>query len=145
VLESGRNGDRTAAVRRRLGWMTLTGAGFVVGYWVLYFTRAIPMLPADGPPGALEPAFVAADAVLSLTLFAAGHALFAGRPAGPFLVVAGASMCVYLGVLDLTIQAQRSLTTPLTAAALFPWLIGALCVAGGALGIRLGWVLWKDT
>jgi hypothetical protein len=125
--------------------MTLAGAGFVVGYWVLYFTRAIPMLPADGPPDALEPAFVVADAVLSLTLLAAGHALLAGRPTGPFLVVAGASMCLYLGVLDLTIHARHNLTTPLTAAALFPWLIGALCVAGGSLGIRLGWVLWRDT
>jgi len=111
----------------------------MLAYWLLYFTRALPVAPSDGPTGALEPAFVGADTVLTLTLVAAGRTLLSRRPAGPFLLVAAASMCLYLGVLDLTTQARHGVVAPL------PWVTAALCVAGGAIGIRFGWTLWSIT
>lgn len=108
-------------------------------YWLLYFTRTLPAAPHDGPLSVIEPAFVVADAVLSLTLVAAGRALLAGRrPAGAFLLAAGAAMCLYLGVLDLMLQARHGPTAPVALA------VAWLSAAGGAVALRFAWVLWRD-
>ena len=118
------------------------GGGLVVLFWTLYF--AGPLAPPAGADPLLrevEAIFPFADAVLAAALFAAGLTLQRRRPAGPFLLVAAAAMCLYLGVLDLTFYARRGLMSPDVGPIMLG--INALTIGGGLLGLRAGWLLWR--
>lgn len=122
-------------------WASFVGGTLVVLFWVLYL--AGPLAPTGSDPLAreFEAAFPFADGVLAAALFAAGYSLRRGRPAGPFLVVAAAAMCLYLGVLDFTFYARRGLMSPDVGIVLLA--VNALTIGGGLLGLRAGWQLWR--
>ena len=128
-------------VFRWSGWVALGGATLVVAFWALYLSGGIA--PAGDPLlDGYEAAFPVADALLAVLLTAAGASLLRRRASGPFLLVAAAAMTLYLGLLDLTFYGRQSLATgaawaPMQLAIIF------LCVAGGTVGLRLGWVLWR--
>lgn len=134
--------ERSLRIARRLGWVTLGGGFLIALYWVAYFSAFGAVVQEDDLSRAFESAFPIADAVLGTLLFAASRALFTGRRSGPFLLVMAASMCLYLGIVDVTFYYRLGLYSTLTAAGLIELGINALCIGGGATGLRFGWMLW---
>ncbi len=132
-----------AASRRALGWVTLAGGALVLLFWALYFSNAVALGQDDRLTAGYESAFVLADALLAASLFAASHALLRGKPRGPFFLVVAAAMSLYLGLLDVTFYAAHGHYWPLTAPALVEIAVNALCLGGGAIGLRYGWTLWR--
>jgi hypothetical protein len=125
------------------GWISLAAGTIVVLFWTLYFNGAISIGADDPLVTQYELAFPIPDAFLALALFAAGFRLVTNRAAGPFLLVVAASMAIYLGLLDVAFYAQRGLYSHLDAATLLEIGVNALCIGGGALGLRMGWTLWS--
>jgi hypothetical protein len=134
--------DRMARARAVTGWAALGGGMAVLAFWVVYFTSSADL--GDGNPtvGHFEAAFLIADGVFALILLAAGVELLRRRPFGTFLLVAGAAMSIYLGLLDVTFYSRQGLYSPLTASAAFELLVNGLCLAGGLFGLRWAWHLW---
>jgi hypothetical protein len=138
----------TQAYRQRLersmGWVTLTAASVAVLYWVVYFTDASALGVHDEFTRVFESAFPVADGVLAVLLLAASRCLFAGKCEGAPLLIAGGAMAVYLGLLDFTFYAGRGLYDSVSTAAAIELAINALCLAGGIVSVRLGWLLWRS-
>ncbi len=124
------------------GWIALVAGSLVVAFWVLYFQGSIALGADDPVVTQFELAFPLPDAFLALALFAAGYRLLRNRPGGPFLLVVAASMSIYLGLLDVAFYARRGLYSELDPTALTEAGVNLLCLAGGALGLRMGWLLW---
>ncbi|MBI4499957.1 MAG: hypothetical protein HY700_02230 [Gemmatimonadetes bacterium] len=133
--------ESNPAIRKWLGLATLAGGLLVVLYWILYLTGVLTGSWNDDPARSFEGAFPLADTLLAVVLFSASRALFTGRPSGPFLLVWAAAMTLYLGLLDLLFYWQVGRYTPLGAMGLIQLLINALCIGGGATGLRFGWRL----
>ncbi len=131
---------RPRSERRLLAWAALLGGSLVVLYWIVYFAAGSALA---GEVVAYEAAFPLADGVFALTLFAAGVAFWRGSVGGPFLLVAAASMSLYLGMVDATFYAMRGDYSPPEGVALVELSINALCVIGGALGLAAGWRMWR--
>lgn len=129
--------------RRAFGWASLAGAGLVCLFWIVYFGTGAGLGRDDGVVRGFESAFPVADGILALVLAAAGRSLLRGADSGPFLLVAGAAMSLYLGVLDVTFYARRGLYRPVSAGALLELVANALCIGGGAAALWWGWRLWR--
>jgi hypothetical protein len=129
--------------QRFAGWITLLGGLLIFLFWALYFSGAIALGQDDPKASEFEAAFPVADAILGITLIAAGLCLLRRRLPGPFLLVAAAAMTLYLGILDLTFYARQGLYLPINSDTLTTFAISGLCVGGGLLGLRLGWLLWS--
>jgi hypothetical protein len=135
--------DADRQIRRILGWVTLGAGLLMTTFWLLYFSAAADLGQHHPLFHEFELAFPLADGVLAVMLFTASRCLLAGRPSGPFWLVAAASMSLYLGILDLTFYGRQGLYVPLTGSALIALAGNAICIGGGALGLGLGWRLWR--
>jgi hypothetical protein len=122
----------------------LAGATAVIAFWLLFFTGIVDAGPEAGLLHEFEMAFPAADAAFAGTLIAAAIALFRGRQAGPFFLVAAGAMSLYLGILDLTFYGRQGMYYPISGAGLFELAVNGACVAGGAYALRRGWWLWRE-
>ena len=131
------------ATRRRVGWACFAGGALVLAFWGLYLAGALESGETDARVGVFESAFPLADGVLGAALVASGIALVRGRRAASPLLVAAAAMTLYLGLLDVTFFAGHGLYLPLSIATGFELLINLACLAGGAIGLRVGWRLWS--
>lgn len=127
-----------------LGWTALVGGILVATFWILYFTKAVELGQSDGLLSSFESAFPIADAVFCLILFAASFTLLKRTALGPFFLVIGASMSLYLGILDATFYARQGLYNPLTTSGALSLTISAVCVVGGAIGLWFGWTMWTE-
>jgi len=134
-----RGADR---VRTVAAVATLVGGACVAAFWAMYFTSTAALGHGDPAVHAFEGAFLVADGLFAAILVTAGVALLRRRPSGTFLLVAAAAMSLYLALLDLTFYARQGLYAPLTAGALTELTVNALCLGGGVLGLRCGWLLW---
>lgn len=132
--------DRT---RRRLVAAAFTGAGLLALFWVLYFGGVLAPADPDDPIARFEAAFPLADALLALTLVAAGVGLLRRKFYGLFCMVGAAGMTLYLGVLDLTFYAGQGSYSPPAGDGWVELLINALCIGGGAAGLWLCWTAWR--
>ena len=139
-----RDRDNHQAIRQRLGLAPLPAGVLCVLYWILYLTGVLTGSSNDDPARSFEGAFPLADTLPAVVLFSASRALFTGRPSGPFLLVWGAAMTLYLGLLDLLFYWQVGRYSPFGATGLIQLLINGLCIGGGATGLKLGWRLWND-
>jgi hypothetical protein len=125
------------------GWISLAAGSIVVVFWVLYFNGLITLGSNDPVVTQFELAFPLPDAILAVALFAAGYRLLTNRTAGPFLLVVAASMSIYLGLLDVAFYTQRGMYSQLDAATIMEIGINVMCIGGGVLGLRMGWLLWR--
>lgn len=130
--------------QRVLGWVALAGGMLVFLFWILYFTRSLNFGQDDRLQSAFESAFPVVDGVLAIILVAAGICLLRGKAAGTFCLVVAAAMCLYLGVLDVTFYARQGFLHPLSRDGSIALALSALCIGGGVLGLRFGWVLWRE-
>jgi cytochrome c oxidase assembly factor CtaG len=134
-----RGADR---VRTVAAVATLIGGTCIAAFWAMYFTSSAALGHGDPAVHAFEEAFLVADGVFAAVLVTAGVALLRRRPSGTFLLVAAAAMSLYLALLDLTFYTRQGLYAPLSASALTELAVNALCLGGGVLGLRCGWLLW---
>ncbi|MDH3498061.1 MAG: hypothetical protein OER21_14980 [Gemmatimonadota bacterium] len=135
--------DTRRRAQRTAGWATLVGGTCVLAFWAIYFTSDAALGHGDPAVTAFEAAFLLADAVFALTLFAAGVFLLRDRRPGTFFLVAAAAMSIYLALLDVAFYARQGLYLPLNGSAALELVVNALCLIGGALGLRWGWILWS--
>ena len=129
--------------QRSLAWVALAGGMLVVLFWACYFSGAIPLADAGETIREFEAAFPIADGLLAATLLAASRALSRDQPAGPFLLIVGAAMCVYLGVLDVTFYSRQGLYRGEPGDWLVELAVNLLTIGGGSLGLYAGWRLWR--
>jgi len=130
-------------LRAVLAWTTLAAGGIVLLFWALYLSDAASLGQEDPLRATFEGAFPLADVGFAGSLIATGVLFLRRHEAAPFLLVVAAAMSVYLGALDVTFYAQHGLYVPLTADAATELAINALCIGGGAFGLRTGWRLWR--
>lgn len=128
--------------RRLLAAGALGGGVLDLAFWLLYAAGIVTV--GEGIAQAYERAFPVADALLGLVLVAAGAALSAARPSGPFLVVVAGSMALYLGVLDLTFYLSHHLYRLDEPGTLWGLPLNLVCIAGGASALYWGWRLWRS-
>jgi len=131
------------SLQRFTGWITLAGGVFIFVFWALYFSEAIALRQDHPIAREFEAAFPVADALLGLTLVAAGFCLLRRTVPGPFLLVAAAAMTLYLGLLDLTFYARHGMYFPFTGNSVSALAISVLCIGGGLIGLRMGWLFWS--
>lgn len=127
--------------RTAIGWVTLVGGALVFLYWALYFMGSVALAGEARIVNEYEAAFPVADALFATTLVITSIGLFKGKPYGPFFLVAAASMSLYLGILDVTFYGGQGAYLPVTGAGALELALNALCIGGGALGLRMGWLL----
>lgn len=132
------------AIERRAGCVVLGGGLALIAFWALFFAGLVDGGPEAGVLHEFEMAFPVADAVFAGILFTAAVALFRGRPAGTFFLVASGAMSLYLGILDLTFYGGQGFYYPVSASGLFELAVNAACVAGGAYALHRGWWLWRE-
>ena len=97
---------------RPLAVMAFLGSALLAAFWALYLAGAITLGEPGSAVAAFESAFPAADALAAgLPGRRRGGAL-AGPPAGRMVMTAGASMVLYLGVLDLTFYSRQGFFRP---------------------------------
>ena len=133
---------RTDVLARRAGFVALGGGTAVILYWTFFFLGAIESGPAGSSHLAFESAFPPADALLCVAALAAGTALLRGARGGAFFLAVAASMSLYLGVLDVSFYGRMGLYFPLSEAGFIELIVNLLCIGGGAVGVRLAWMLW---
>ncbi len=114
--DTGMSAQRTAAA-----WAALAGGACVLAFWAVYFTSDLALGHGDPVVAAFETAFLLADAVFAITLFAAGGLLLRNRRPGTFFLVVAAAMSVYLALLDLAFYARQGLYRSLDASAALPF------------------------
>lgn len=130
--------------QRLLPYLALGGGALDVLFWIFYFAKVIVPSEADEAlVRGFESAFPFADGLMGIMLVCAGIGLLKKKPSGTFFIVAAAAMAVYLGLLDVTFYSRQGLYLPLTFASLCAILINASCIAGGAVGLWLGWKIWR--
>lgn len=132
---------RGERARRLLAAGALGGGVLDLAFWLLYAAGVITV--GEGIARTYETAFPAADALLGIVLIAAGVALRASRPAGPFLVVVAGSMALYLGVLDLTFYLSHGLYRLTQPGTLWGLALNLACIGGGTWALYWGWRLWR--
>lgn len=122
---------------------TLAGGACVLAFWIMYFSSDAALGHGDPAVHAFERAFLVADLVFAVVLVSAGVALLRRRPAGTFLLVAAAAMSLYLALLDLTFYSRQGLYASFDGSALMELVVNALCLGGGLMGLRWGWLFWS--
>lgn len=136
-------GRHLRSLRRLVGWTALAGGLLVGAFWLLYFSSDATLGRGDPRVAAFEAAFLIADAAFAATLFGAGYCLLRRRAPGPFLLVAAAAISLYLGLLDLTFYAGHGFYRSVSGGVVLELGVNTACVAGGLLGLRAGWRLWR--
>ncbi len=121
---------------------TLGAGALVLAFWALYLSEAAALGQQDPLRAGFEAAFPLADLVFATALIATGIQLLRRHRSAPFLLAVSAAMSLYLGILDVTFYARHGLYAPLTADAVSEIVINALCIGGGALGLKSAWRLW---
>ncbi len=129
---------------RGSGVVALGGGIAVIAYWTLFFSGAIEGAPPGGLVHEFELAFPVADTLLAATAIAAGVALLRRARQGVFLLAAAGAMSLYLGVLDMSFYTRQGLYWPPSAAGGFEFVVNAICVFGGAFGLRMSWRMWDE-
>ena len=124
---------------RGVAWIAFIGSGLLVLFWVLYFSGALAFADSEPIMAEFEAAFPVADAVLAAILLVAGFGLWQGRRFGRFCLTAGASMTLYLGILDFTFYSRQGLYAPLTSDGAVELIVNLICVVGGLVGLAFGW------
>jgi len=109
----------------------------------MYFSSGAALGHGSPAVHAFEGAFLVADLVFASVLVCAGVALLRRRPVGTFLLVAAAAMSLYLALLDLTFYARQGLYASFDGSALMELVVNALCLGGGLMGLRWGWLFWS--
>lgn len=132
-------------IERCMAWVTLAGAVFVVLYWTVFFAGPARLAGDDQLARGFESAFPVADSALAVLLLVTSRHLFTQHRAGGLLLVAAGSAATYLGLLDVTFYAGRSLYGSPSPAALTELVANVLCLGGGGLAVRAGWVLWRES
>jgi hypothetical protein len=116
-----------------------TGVGIAL-FWVAFFT--VGLAPADPPPCylAFEHAFPGPDLVLAAVLIAAGLGLRVHdaprRRRCRGLALAGAGALVFLGLLDVSFNAQNGMYAISAADTALALAINAWCIGLGAWAVR---------
>ncbi len=128
---------------RQLQGATAVGGVLILAFWTLYFAANETLGLIDPAYAAFEESFIVADAVLAVLLFATSVSLRRRRVAGPFMLAMAASMCLYLGILDVTFYARNGLFLPFSSAASIQLLVNCLCVGGGCYGLWGAWRMWR--
>jgi hypothetical protein len=113
--------------------------GVLIGMFWLGFLAAGAGADAPEAVATFESAFPIADALLAVTLIAAGVALLRNSPAGPFLLAVAGGALLFLAVLDMTYFFRHGLYLPLTGASVLEVLVNVLCLTGGMYFLRFGW------
>ena len=131
--------------RRGLAVAAFAGATFLMLFWALYFARVIAPADPNDPIAGFEAAFPIADAMLTVTLLAAGVGLLRRRFYGLFCMVGGAGMTLYLGLLDLTFYAGSGAYSPPAGDGWIELVVNVLCLVGGASGLWLCWKAWRKS
>jgi hypothetical protein len=124
---------------RTLSRLQIATGGGIAAFWALFFTSGLA--PAN-PPACyfvFEHAFPLPDLVLAAALIGAGCGLMAGKNWSHALSFACAGGLVFLGLVDLSFNAQNgiysaSLSGGLSSAAINAWCLGL----GGAIVLTLG-------
>ncbi|HEU5050855.1 MAG TPA: hypothetical protein VFU00_11050 [Gemmatimonadales bacterium] len=129
-------------IRRRVAMAALGGGALDLAFWLLYAAGALT-IAREGPAASFESAFPVADTLLGVTLVGAGIALHRRSAAGPFFLVAAASMALYLGLLDLTFYLRHDLYDLPAWTGLAALGLNLVCIGGGAAGLWYGWRLWR--
>ncbi len=124
--------------RTALAWITLVAGILVILFWAAYFSDAAALGQDDSLKASFEAAFPLADLVFAGMLIATGVLFLLRRQGAVFFLVVSASMSLYLGLLDVTFYARHGLYA-LTPDALTELAINALCVGGGAFGLKAAW------
>ncbi|KPK07472.1 MAG: hypothetical protein AMS20_02725 [Gemmatimonas sp. SG8_28] len=130
-------------IAKPLQLATAIGGAFVVTFWVLYFTANDSLGLVEPSVARFEEAFLVADAVFAIVLFATAVSLRLRRSVGPFLLAIAGSMSLYLGLLDATFYARNGLLFPLTGTSAVELVIIGLCIGGGLYALRGAWAIWR--
>jgi len=131
-----------AVPERAAAWIAFAGSGLLILFWALYFSGLLEFGSSDGILAEFEAAFPFADAVLASTLLVAGIGLRRGRRYGVFCLTGGASMTLYLGILDLTFYSTQGMYSPLTSDGVVELVVNFICIIGGLVGLGFSWRLW---
>ena len=107
-----------------------TGFGIIV-FWVLFFT--VGLAPANPPTCyfAFERSFPLPDAVLAISLLAAGTLVSMGRPEGHTLGLVCAGGLLFLGLLDASFNIQNGIYTSSLSEGTMAVAINLWCIALG--------------
>jgi hypothetical protein len=138
-----RNGH-TLDARKVAGWSTMFGGLCVLTFWILYFASEATLGHDNSGVARFEAAFLVADVLFAGMLLTSGFGLLRRKACGGFCLVAAASMSVYLALLDLTFYSREGLYFPLSSSALLELIVNGLCLVGGVLGLRWGWLIWQQ-
>ncbi len=131
-------------IEQRMAWVTLVAAAVVTLYWALYLGDPAMLVGEDPVVRAFESAFPVADGALAALLLVTSRYLFGHRRRGALLLVAAGAAAIYLGLLDVTFYAGRGLYASPSPAALAELTVNVLCLGGGVLALRVGWILWRS-
>lgn len=115
----------------------------MVAFWTAYLLTDGALTPGDPMVRAFERAFLPADALLALSAFGAARGLLRHRATGVYWLVVAAAMSIYLALLDVAFYSGRGLYLPLTSESVVAIAINVLCLSGGIIGLRAGWLLWR--
>ncbi len=129
--------------QRMMGGLALLGGSLVALFWLLYLSNAVDLGQGHALFHEYELAFPIADGVFAVLLLVTGVSLLRDWPSGPFCLVAAAAMSVYLGILDLTFYGRQGAYLPLSGSTLIALATNVFCIGGGAIGLRVGWQLWR--
>jgi hypothetical protein len=124
---------------RGVAAIAFVGSGLLILFWVLYFSGVLAFADEEPVMSEFEAAFPVADAALAVILLVAGIGLWQGRRYGRFCLTAGASMTLYLGILDFTFYSRQGLYAPLTSDGATELIVNLICIAGGIVGLVFGW------
>ncbi len=138
------NRTRNEVLARRAGYVALGGGTAVILYWTFFFLGAIESGPEGSSHLAFESAFPPADALLCGAALAAGWSLLRGLRPGVFFLLIASAMSLYLGALDVSFYGRLGLYFPLNEAGSIELAVNLLCIVGGAVGVRLAWILWDS-
>jgi hypothetical protein len=124
---------------RPLALVAFLGSALLAAFWALYGCGVLRL----GEPGSAatmyEAAFPFADLFAAGLLLVAGVGLWRGRALGRFAMIAGASMVLYLGLLDFTFYSRQGLFARLQGEGALELALCATCCGGGALSLVRCW------
>jgi hypothetical protein len=129
---------------RLLPPLLFAGAAVNFLFWTLYFLGIIE-LTEDGNQlvQAFETAFPYGDALLGISLVAAGVGIMREEFYGRFFLTVSAAMALYLGILDVSFYASNGFYLPLSSGKVILICINTICVAGGSFGLFASWRQWR--
>ncbi len=134
-----------ARPHRGIAWIAFTGSALLALFWGLYFSGLLEFGQTETVLAEYEAAFPIADAVLAAILFTAGIGLWNGRRFGRFCLNSGASMTLYLGILDVTFYTRQGTYSSLGSGGVVELVINFLCIVGALVALATSWKLEKES